>query len=556
MAQPDPGPQLLHVADIFEAISDAIPEAPALVWGKVRRTWREFEDRAARLAATLSEAGLGLGSPVVLYLHNSPAYLEAHLATLKMRGIPVNGNYRYVEDELLYLLENSDAEAIIYDEKLAPRVAAIVGKLEKVKLFVEVGASGAVAGSVLYEEALRSHAPAPRIARDPSDRQLTYTGGTTGLPKGVMRTVGPYARGIMVIAANALGAVPAASVQEAAEQARRLYEEGRSPVSVVGPPFMHSTGMAYGAQVPLMSGGVVVMLPSWSFDAAEMLRTIEEHRAASVTIVGDVIARPLAHELDRAQEAGEPYDISCVRTVYSAGMIWSAETKRALLRHAPDAQLIDVVGSSEGHVGTSYATRDKVPDTGVFTPNPTTKVITADGRLVEPGSGERGMLACTGATVGVGYHRDPEKSAKTYRQIGGVNYAIAGDWATVELDGSIRFLGRESSCINTGGEKVFAEEVENLILRMPNVADCIVVGVPDERWGQVVGAAVAPTPGARVSVEQIQAWVRRELAGYKVPRAIAILDEVPRAPNGKSDLDRAREEIVRQAAPRGEAVSA
>ncbi len=545
MAQPDSAPPALHVADILEAISDAIPEATALVWRDVRRSWRDYEDRAARLAAALSGAGLGHGSPVVLYLHNSPAYLEAYLATLKMRGVPVNGNYRYVSEELLYLLENSDAEAIFYDEKLAPRVAAIAGKLTKVKAFIEVGSSGVVPASVLYERAIGAHEPMPRIGRSPDDRQLTYTGGTTGMPKGVMRTLGPYARGIMGIAANALGAAPPNTTRDAADQARRLDATGARPVSVVAPPFMHSTGMAYGAQVPLMSGGVVVMLPSWSFDPGETLRTIQHERATSLTIVGDVVARPLAAELERAAEAGTPYDITSLRTVYSAGMIWTAGTKRVLLKHAPDATLIDVVGSSEGHVGTSYATRENVPDTGVFTPNPTTKVLNEDGREVTPGSGERGMLACAGATVGTGYHKDPEKSASTYRVIHGVNYAMAGDWATVEADGSIRFLGRDSSCINTGGEKVFAEEVENLILRMPGIADCIVVGVPDERWGQVVGAVIQPAPGARVSDKAVQDWVRSELAGYKVPRRIAVVEKFPRAPNGKSDLAGAREILER-----------
>jgi fatty-acyl-CoA synthase len=484
---------------------------------------------------------------VVLYLHNSPAYLEAHLAVLKMRGIPVNGNYRYVSDELFYLLDNSDAEAIFYDGKLAPRVAAIANRLPRIRLFVEVGETGAVPGSVSYESAIRAFAPMPRIERSPEDRQLTYTGGTTGLPKGVMRTVGPYARGIMAIAAKGLGAAPVDSPAEAALQAARLRAAGASPVSVVIPPFMHSTGMAYGAQVPLMSGGSVVMLPSWSFDAGEALRTIEQERATSLTIVGDVVARPLAAELTRASAAGTPYDITSLCTAYSAGMIWTAGVKKVLLDHAPDAVLVDVVGSSEGHIGTSYARSGSIPDTGVFTPNPTTKVLTEEGREVVPGSGERGMLACAGATVGTGYHKDAEKSAKTYRVINGVNYAMAGDWATVEADGSIRFLGRDSSCINTGGEKVFAEEVENLILLMPGVADCIVVGAPDERWGEVVGAVISAAPGASLSAEAVRDWVRRELAGYKVPRLVAIVEKFPRAPNGKSDLAGAREAVLRSA---------
>ncbi|MDB5430069.1 MAG: hypothetical protein JWP35_1185 [Caulobacter sp.] len=548
-------PAFLHVADILEAISDAIPDAPALIWRDVRRPWREYVDRAARLAQALSDAGLTEGSRVALYLHNSPAYLEGHLAAVKMRGVPVNANYRYVEDELLYLLDNADAEAVIFDEEMAPRVAAVAGRLPNLKLMVEFGDSRVVPGSITFDDVVANYQPMPRIERSPLDRQLTYTGGTTGMPKGVMRTIGPYARGIMNIAAQALGASAPVSLADAAGQARRLHDEGRAPVSVVAPPFMHSTGLAYGAQVPLMSGGACVMLDNWSFDPGETLATIEREKATSLTIVGDVVARPLTAELERAQAAGTPYDIASLKTVYSSGMIWSAPTKRILLTHAPDATLIDVVGSSEGHVGTSYATRDNIPDTGVFTPNATTKVLREDGSEVAPGSGERGMLACAGATVGAGYHKDPVKSAKTYRVLGGVPYAMAGDWATIDVDGSIRFLGRDSSCINTGGEKVFAEEVEQLILRMPGVADAIVVGVPDERWGESVGAVVKAHPGVTLSDRAIQDWVRTELAGYKIPRRIVITDDFPRSPNGKSDIAGAKQVIQDRSAPR-EAVAA
>ena len=548
-------PPILHTADVLEAVNDAIPDAPVLVWRDARRNRREFEDRASRLAAAMVARGLGHGSPVAHYLHNSPAYLETYYATLKLRGVPINANYRYVADELLYLLDNCDAEAIVYDEKLAPQVAAIADRLPNIKMFVEVGSSGLVPGSISLEDAIAAHEPMPRIERDGMDLHMTYTGGTTGMPKGVRNTVGRMAMGVMAIAAGAMGSKRPDTPQEAAEQARKLYEEDRLPVSVVIPPYMHATGMCYGGLTPLLSGGIVVMLPSWSFDAAESLRTIEEHRATSLTIVGDVVARPLANELEEAEARGEPYDISSLRTVYSAGMIWTAPTKRILLKHAPDALLMDVVGSSEGHVGTSYATKDNIPDTGVFTPNPTTKVLREDGSEVVPGSGERGMIACAGATVGAGYHKDPEKSAKTYRTINGVNYVMAGDWATIEADGSIRFLGRDSSCINSGGEKIFAEEVENLILRMPGVADCIVVGVPDERWGQSVGAVLSAEPGVTLTEKAVQDWVRTELAGYKVPRRIAIVAQVPRSPNGKSDLAGARDVILRETAPREAAVA-
>ncbi|MDB5430063.1 MAG: Acyl-CoA synthetase [Caulobacter sp.] len=543
------GAPLLHLADVYEAVADAIPDARVMAWRGVERTWAEFEDRAARLAQAMTAAGLTRGSVVALYLHNSPAYLEGQFATLKFRGTPINANYRYVADELAYLLDNCDAEAVIYDGELADRVAAVAGKLPKLKLLIEVGDSRAAPGSHTLEELIAANGKMARIERSPDDLHMTYTGGTTGMPKGVRNAIGKMAGGVMMIAAGGLGAAVARTHAQAGDLAKRLRDEGRLPVSVVTPPFMHATGMVYGSMAPMMAGGCCVMLDDWSFTAEETLSLIQRERATSLTIAGDVMARPISAELEAAAAAGRPYDISSLRAVYSAGMIWTAPTKRVILKYAPDATLIDVVGSSEGHVGTSFATRDNIPDTGVFTPNATTKVLRADGSEIAPGSGERGLLACAGPITGTGYHKDPEKSAKTYKAIGGVNYVMAGDWATIEADGSIRFLGRDSSCINTGGEKVFAEEVENLILRMPGVADAIVVGVPDERFGESVAAVVKAAEGVELTHKAIQDWVRTELAGYKVPRHIVITDDFPRSPNGKSDIQGAKRTVQARLEP-------
>lgn len=539
-------PELLHPATVMEAISDAIPDRLALVRGAERRTWREFEARAASLAAGFMAAGLGPGSRVVLYMQNSPAYLEAHLATFKVRGAPINGNYRYLPEELLYLIENSDAEAVVFDEALAPRVAALIGKIGAVKLLVEVGASGAVPGSVSLADIIAAHSPAPRIQREADDLQFTYTGGTTGLPKGVVRPVGPYIRGIWTIGARGAGDMPPRTLAGAVDAAVARSRAGKDRISVVGPPFMHGTGLAFGAMLPLVSGGCVVMLPS-SFDAAEMLRLIDQYRATVVTITGDVMARPLVEALDLARDSGAPYDLSSVEVFYSSGMIWTADVKRRLLDYAPQAELMDIVGSSEGGIGVSRSTKAHIPETGVFTPNPTTTVLTPDGRPVAPGSGEAGLIAASGGTVGAGYHKDPKKSAQTYRNIGGVNYVIAGDWATIDADGSIRFLGRDSACINTGGEKVFAEEVENVILGVHGVADCLVVGIPDPRWGQAVGALVARNANSNVGVAEVQHAVRSALAGYKIPRQVHFVASVPRGANGKPDYKTARQIMTESA---------
>jgi acyl-CoA synthetase (AMP-forming)/AMP-acid ligase II len=535
------GGPYLHTADVLEAISAAIPDAAAIVWRDQRLSWRDFEGRAARLARAFTDAGLTTGSSVALYLHNSPAYLEAYLGVLKMRGIPFGANYRYAADELHYLLDNADAEAIVYDESLAERVAAVAHRLPNLKLLIEVGSSGAVPRSVSLEQAIAAHAPMAPIERDPFDLIMTYTGGTTGMPKGVRTMIGRQARGLMFITGEALGVKVPDTAQEAGANARALRDAGTAPVGIAIPPFMHATGMVYGAMTPLLAGGTVAMPPSRSFNAAETLKLAQDERAACMAVAGEVIGRPLADEADRAAAAGTPYDLSSLKAVFSGGMIWTAESKRALLRHAPQAVLMDVAGSTEGHVGTSFATIDHVPDTGVFTPLATTMVLTEDGRRVQPGSGERGVLACAGPILSLGYHKDPEKSARTFRQIDGMTYAIAGDWATIDADGSIRLLGRDSSVINTGGEKVFAEEVEEVIMKMPQVADCIVVGLPDPRWGQIVGAVISPRPGATVDAEAVQAWIRGRLADYKAPRRVAFTATPPRAPNGKVNLPAARE---------------
>jgi fatty-acyl-CoA synthase len=531
----------LHPATLLEGVAGVIPDKPAVMHGDVTFTWHEHEERAARLAAVLAQAGINPAAKVAILLYNGPEWLEAHFAALKVRAVPINVNYRYRAEELRYLLDDADAEALIFHDSLSERLRPVISELPRLRALIRVADGGSVdVEAPEYEEALAAVEPLPPIDRYGDDLWMTYTGGTTGIPKGVMTKVGRVAPGLMQMGFGGLGAEVPTDLDAALDQVRSFHDAGLGIVSVIGPPLMHPTGLVYGAIVPHFAGGCAVTLTQRSYDPKVLLTEVQRRRATNVVIAGEVFCRPMVEELDEAARRGAPYDLSSLRSVFSSGMAWSAESKRRLLEHATGATLVDVVGSSEGAIGLSRATAGDVPPTGIFEPLASTKVIAPDGAEVQPGSGVAGMLAASGNIVGDGYFKDPAKSAKTYRVIDGERYAVAGDWATVEADGRIRFLGRESSCINTGGEKVYAEEVENVIKEIEGVADCLVFGVEDDRWGSVVTAMVSFS-GATAGPAEIKAYVQQRLAGYKAPRLVALVDAVPRAPNGKADYNRARE---------------
>ena len=523
-----------HLASIWETVADTVPEAPAIVHGDVRRSWATYEDRAARLAAAFADAGIGHDAKLGLYLANRNEYLEAQFAAFKTRAVPVNVNWRYLDDELVYLLDNSDAEAVVFQGAFAERIGRVRARLPRLRLLVQVddGTAPLLDGAHDYEKLLAAHAPMKRISRAPDDLYMLYTGGTTGMPKGVMYRHGDLATGLM-LGYDLRGLARPTNRGELVAGIRAVAAAGGGPISLVGCPLMHGTGMWVGSVVPQNLGGAAVMLPSMHFDADELWRTVVANRCSDITIVGDAFARPMAASLDAAAARGAPYDLSSVRTVWSSGVMWTAEVKQALLVHAP-LTLIDAMGSSEGGMGMSVTTREAGAATARFQMNPTTKVFTDDGREVQPGSGEIGKVAAGGA-VPLGYYKDPAKSAATFREIDGVRYSFPGDYATVEADGTITLLGRGSQCINTAGEKVFPEEVEEAVKQHPDVWDCLVVGVPDARFGEVVAAVVSARPGAEVSPEKIVEAVRARLAGYKQPRHVFAVDEVKRAPNGKAD---------------------
>jgi fatty-acyl-CoA synthase len=460
--------------------------------------------------------------------------MESYFAALKLRAVPFNVNYRYTAQEIAYLLENADAEALVYHSSLAGVVAEAAGRAPALRLLLEVDDGGGhVDGSTPYEDAISGAEPAPRIERSPDDVTMIYTGGTTGMPKGVVAKVGPVLADLLVTVPQLAGH-GAVAVDDMPAFAAAL-EGNDILVSLPAPPLMHNTGLAIGATPALASGGTIVYLPGRKFDAAELWDTVVAERANAVTVVGDPFARPMLQELD----ANPGRDLAHVRVIASSGAMFSSEVKAGLLGHLPAAMILDIIGASEGAMGVSLATASTPVDTGRFLPHPGVIVVTEDGRRVEPGSEEPGLVALPGGAEG--YHKDEEKSAKTFKVIDGVRYTIPGDFATIDADGMLTLLGRGSSCINTAGEKVYPEEVEEVLKAHPAVEDALVFGVPDERFGERVACVLSRAGGSDEPVDAILAAARERLAAYKLPRRVIVVDDVPRTQVGKPDYPTARE---------------
>ena len=531
-----------HWATAWESIADAVPERPAVTNGTVTRTWAEYDDRAARIATALTAAGLRPDSKVGLYLYNGNEYLEAQYGTFKMRGVAINVNYRYLDEELRYLLDNSDAEALFFHTSLGDRVARVIDRLPNLKLLVEVDDGGPSIGgrAVPYDGLVAEHSPMDRITRHEADLYMLYTGGTTGMPKGVMYPMGDICRFFSGLGYLAAGLPAPEHPSELGPKARDLADQGLTTVSITGAPLMHGTGLWLGALMHHMMGGHVVTLTNRSLDAHELLAGIEHHRCTHNTIVGDSFSKPIIRALDEASERGTPYDTSSLKMMVSSGVMWTTEVKQALLDRIPQVVLYDAMGSSEGSMGSQVTMRGVETQTAKFTKNPTTKVFREDDTEVTPGSGEIGRVAA-GGLVPIGYFKDPEKSARTFRVIDGVRYSFPGDMAQVAEDGTLILLGRGSNVINSGGEKIFPEEVEEAVKRHPGVIDCLVVGVDDETFGQAVTAVASLAPDAEASEADVIATVKQHIAGFKAPKRVVFVSQVPRAPNGKADYRAARD---------------
>jgi acyl-CoA synthetase (AMP-forming)/AMP-acid ligase II len=536
-----------NFADVWDTVAATVPDRPALAQGAVRLSWRELEHRAASVAAALRDAGLGHQAKVAQYLYNSPAYLESLYACFKAGLVPVNTNYRYTDDELVYLWDNSDTEAVMFHASFTERVERIRTLLPAVKLWLHVDDGTPETfpeWAVPYEQAVGRH---PHATQDPNatpgrrsgdDLLLVYTGGTTGMPKGVM-----WRQDDLFALLNRTGEVRYPEQGGISDVVSTLSEPPRHapPRLIPGPPLMHGTGL-FTAMSVMSSGGLVVMPEGRHLDVEAMLDLIEAEGVTQMSIVGDAFAKPILAALDA--HPGR-WDISSLWLIISSGVIWSAEVKEGLLRHNPRMTLVDSLGSSEAlGMARSTSKSGQTAGTGGFVLGPDTKVLAEDGREVAPGSGEQGQVAMRGRGP-VGYYKDPEKTAATFTVIDGARWSIPGDFATVGVDGSVQLLGRGSVCINTGGEKVFPEEVEEVLKLHPGVADAVVVGVPDERFGETVTAVVERQPGVAPAPErELIDWVKGRLAAYKAPRQVVEVATIGRSPSGKVDYRRLREHAI------------
>jgi acyl-CoA synthetase (AMP-forming)/AMP-acid ligase II len=517
-----------NLADLFELVAEAVPERLALVAGDERRTYAELDGNANRLARHLADGGVGPGAKVAIYAWNRVEWVEAMLAAYKLRAVPININYRYVADELRYVLENADVEAVVFERAFAPIIEEVRGSLPLLQQLVMLDdGSDAMApeGTISYADALAGHSgDALRIARSADDLYMLYTGGTTGMPKGVMWRH----EDIFFAALMGGGAFRGAPITTAEEIVDAITPEDGRPVAMAIAPIMHGAAQ-WGMLVALLAGGTVVLYSEHGFDPHSVWRTVEAERCNAVMVVGDAMARPLAESL---AEPGTSYDTSSVFTVGSGGAVFSPAVKAQLVEQLGDVLVVDSFGASE--MGATGVVAD--PDAGPqFMMNESMAVLDEDLRPVEPGSGTVGKVARRGH-IPLGYYKDESKTAATFvTDPDGVRWVIPGDFAMLEADGTISVLGRGSGCITTGGEKVYPEEVEAVLKSHPDVFDALVVGVPDERFTERVAAVVAPREGRTPTLESLAAHCRTHVAGYKVPRELRLADAIARTPAGKPD---------------------
>ncbi|HEV2932480.1 MAG TPA: acyl-CoA synthetase [Streptosporangiaceae bacterium] len=522
----------LNFADLFEHAADAFADRTAVACGDRQVTYGELDERTSRLAHHLAGLGIGPGDHVGLYARNSIEALETLIAACKLRAAAVNINYRYVENELHYMFADSDLTALVYDRRLAPLVAAAAPAAPGLRALVEIDdgsdAAPEIPGAAGYEAALAAASPARDFpARSNDDVYMIYTGGTTGYPKGVMwrhediwRTLGG---GIDFITGEAL--------PDEWQQSRKGLENGEF-VKLCAAPLIHGNAQV-AALAGLFAGETIVLLPA--FDAREIWLAVQKHQVNVLVIIGDAMARPLIE----AYAEGD-YDASSLVAVSSSAALFSPAVKDACAEALPDAVITEAIGSTEtGFAGISFVSAGE-PHRGGPTvmAGPDVIVLGDDGRPAAPGT--VGRLA-RGGHVPLGYYKDPARTAAMFAEVDGKRYAVPGDMARVEDDGTVTLLGRGNTCVNTGGEKVFPEEVEGALKSHPEVFDALVIGVPDERLGQRVAALVQLRPGAAADLGALQEHVRRQIAGYKVPRSIWLAEAIRRTVSGKADYAWARE---------------
>jgi acyl-CoA synthetase (AMP-forming)/AMP-acid ligase II len=525
-----PDDQMWTHATLWESVAAALPDTPVVIQDGRTLNWAAFDREADALAATLLAAGLTQGAKVAIYSTNRAEYLVACFAAFKTGLAPFNVNYRYGIAEVGYLLADGDAQAVIFEAAFAEVIERVRGDLPAVRAWIEIEGEGGGGDTLSYRDAVAT-TPSVRPVRaswgrSGEDQLILYTGGTTGMPKGVMwRQADLIGRGGYV--ANTGAGIPALDRPEHAGPRARMIPV--RPRSLIACPLMHGTGLI-AALTALNFGGCVILASPGKFDPARIWDDVEHHQATRLTIVGQPFAQPLLEALDANPDR---WDLSSLKLIGSSGAMWAAENKQALLRHIPGASMTDAFSSSEAMgMGVSTTVAGGESNTARFTLGEDCAVFDDEGQRVTPGSGARGRVA-VGGFLPLGYYKDPAKTAATFPVIEGRRWSMPGDWAEVDPDGGLILLGRGSQCINTGGEKVFPEEVEEALKRHPAVRDAAVTGVPDPRFGERICAVVERS--APAGETELIEHVRATLAPYKAPRHILFVDAVMRGANGKLD---------------------
>ncbi len=526
-----------NFADTWELVASRVPDAPAQIHGDRRITWAEFDRRADGVARKLLDDGAQAQDKVAQYLYNGPEYLESVFAAFKAGLVPINTNYRYTDKELIYLWDNADAVAVVFHGVFVETIERIRAEVPRVKtwLWVDDGSGPCPDWATPYEAAAEEgvageHTVAP-WGRDGDHLLMTYTGGTTGMPKGVMWRQDDLFKSLV-------GTFFPQTRERHDPQIVADGVNGPGPVGMPACPLMHGTG-CYTQLIILSIGGCTVTLTNRKLDWQELLDTIEREKVQQVAIVGDTFAKPILDELDA--NPGR-WDLSSLFMMASSGVMWSEDTKQRLLAYNPTMLLVDAFSSSEAiGMGQSVSSAGGTSHTAKFALGDTSRVIDDEGNDVEPGSGQIGRVAVRGY-VPIGYYKDAEKSAATFITIDGERYSMPGDYAQVEADGSLTLLGRGSVCINTGGEKVFPEEVEEVLKTFPGVRDAVAVGVPDDKFGEAITALVEPEHDAgSLDEDAVIAHVKEHLAAYKAPKRVLTIDTIGRGPNGKVDYKRLKQ---------------
>jgi fatty-acyl-CoA synthase len=529
-----------NYADVWETVAEVQPDAPAITQGARTLKWSEFEHGADGVAQFLLDLEVARQDKVAVYLYNSPEYIQATYGAMKVGLVPVNTNYRYSDDELSYLWDNADAVAVVFHGTFTERVERIFGRVPRVKgwLWVDDGSGPCPDWATPYEEVAKGAVGRTRApwGRSGDDLYMLYTGGTTGMPKGVMW------RQDDLFALLIDGGVRHYDVNGGLEGVRAALEARHNELTLMPAcPLMHGTG-SFTSNMVLAEGGRVCLLESRKYDPVELLDTVEREKVNALVIVGDPFSRPLLAALD---EHPGKWDMSSLVMIISSGAMWSEPVKQQLVSHHPGMLLVDAFSSSEAlGMGTSVSGGGSAAKTASFTLSPDVKVLTEDGRELAPGSDEVGVLAVGGRNP-LGYYKDTEKSDRTFKEIDGVRYSIPGDYAMVDADGTIHVLGRGSVCINSGGEKIFPEEVEEALKTHAAVGDAVVVGIPHPTYGEQIVAVVEPAKGdVKPDEAELIAHVKKRLASYKAPRRVRNVATIGRAPNGKVDYKRHRAESM------------